>query len=179
MKLKLLVAGVAMAVTAGMAAQAQAKTYVWNFADASYTASGTFQTNASNDVVSGGGVVNGPSANDTLTLFPNPTPGVKNTSPDGHWNYDDVVPVDFFGLLFTGVTNPFYNVFANGGGGSIGISFADGQTYNNNNAIIGQLSVTAVPEPATWAMTVLGVGMIGAGLRLSRRKSNMALTAVT
>lgn len=177
MKLKLLVAGAAMAVTAGIAAQAQAKSYVWNFVDASYTASGTFQTNASNDVVSGGGVINGPSADDTLTLFPDPTPGVVNTSPDGHWTYDDLVPVDFSGLLFTGAANPFYNLFANGGGGSLGISFADGQTYNNNNAIIGQLTVTALPEPATWAMTVLGVGMIGAGLRLSRRKSGVALSA--
>ena len=176
MKLKLLVAGAVMAVTAGIAAQAQAKSYIWHFTDASYTASGTFQTNASNDVISGGGVVSGPSANDTLTLFPNPTPGVENTSSDGHWTYDDVVPVDFFGLLFTGVTNPFYDVFANGGGGSIGISFAGGQTYNLDNSIIGQLSVTAVPEPATWAMTVLGVGMIGAGLRLSRRKSGVALS---
>jgi hypothetical protein len=175
MKLKMLAAGLTMAIVAATAASAQAKSYVWDFADASYTASGTLQTNASNEVVSGGGVVNGPSANDTLTLFPNPTPGVTSTSPDGHWTYDNVVPVDFSGLLFSGIANPFYNVFANGGGGSLGISFADGGTYNNNNAIIGTLSVTAVPEPATWAMTLLGVGMIGAGLRLSRR--NVALTA--
>jgi hypothetical protein len=35
----------------------------------------------------------------------------------------------------------------------------------------------AVPEPATWAMMLLGVGMIGAGLRTARRKNDMALAA--
>jgi hypothetical protein len=34
----------------------------------------------------------------------------------------------------------------------------------------------AVPEPATWAMMMLGVGLIGVGLRMSR-KSQSALTA--
>jgi hypothetical protein len=37
--------------------------------------------------------------------------------------------------------------------------------------------VRAVPEPATWALTLMGVGMIGAGLRMARRKNDMALTA--
>jgi hypothetical protein len=35
----------------------------------------------------------------------------------------------------------------------------------------------SVPEPATWAMMLLGLGMIGGGLRLSRRNSDMSLTA--
>jgi hypothetical protein len=34
-----------------------------------------------------------------------------------------------------------------------------------------------VPEPATWAMTLLGIGMIGGGLRMARRKNAMALTS--
>jgi PEP-CTERM motif len=34
-----------------------------------------------------------------------------------------------------------------------------------------------VPEPATWAMMLLGVGMVGGGLRMARRKDEMALTA--
>jgi PEP-CTERM motif len=35
----------------------------------------------------------------------------------------------------------------------------------------------AAPEPATWAMMMLGVGMIGGGLRMARRKNNMAASA--
>jgi hypothetical protein len=34
-----------------------------------------------------------------------------------------------------------------------------------------------VPEPATWAMTLLGAGLVGAGMRLARRKDSMAQTA--
>jgi len=34
-----------------------------------------------------------------------------------------------------------------------------------------------VPEPATWAMTLLGIGMVGGGLRMARRKDAVALTA--
>jgi len=30
---------------------------------------------------------------------------------------------------------------------------------------------TAVPEPGTWALMLLGAGMIGGGLRLTRRKN--------
>jgi hypothetical protein len=39
------------------------------------------------------------------------------------------------------------------------------------------LNVAGVPEPATWAMMLFGVGMIGAGLRIAGRKDGMALTA--
>lgn len=35
-------------------------------------------------------------------------------------------------------------------------------------------SVTAVPEPATWAMMLVGFGMVGATARYRRRKSNVA-----
>ncbi len=37
---------------------------------------------------------------------------------------------------------------------------------------------SAVPEPTTWAMLLLGVAIIGGGLRMARRKDGMALTAV-
>ncbi|HEY2709656.1 MAG TPA: PEPxxWA-CTERM sorting domain-containing protein [Caulobacteraceae bacterium] len=38
------------------------------------------------------------------------------------------------------------------------------------------VGVAAVPEPASWAMMLLGVGLVGGGLRLARRKS-VALAA--
>jgi hypothetical protein len=34
-----------------------------------------------------------------------------------------------------------------------------------------------VPEPTTWAIMLTGVAMIGGGLRMTRRKNAMALTA--
>jgi len=33
----------------------------------------------------------------------------------------------------------------------------------------GTVNVAAVPEPATWAMMILGMGMVGFGLRMRRR----------
>jgi len=39
-----------------------------------------------------------------------------------------------------------------------------------------QIIATAVPEPVTWAMILLGAGMVGGGLRFARRGNGMALT---
>jgi hypothetical protein len=35
----------------------------------------------------------------------------------------------------------------------------------------------AVPEPATWAMMILGFGMVGAGLRMARRPTTVKIAA--
>ena len=35
-------------------------------------------------------------------------------------------------------------------------------------------SPLAVPEPATWAMLILGAGLVGAGLRFNRRRAPLA-----
>jgi hypothetical protein len=40
------------------------------------------------------------------------------------------------------------------------------------------LTLTSVPEPATWAMLVLGIGVIGGGLRVARRNTATSLAAV-
>jgi PEP-CTERM motif len=52
--------------------------------------------------------------------------------------------------------------------------FAD--TSWTNAGFVNGLS-TPTPEPSIWAMMLLGVGLIGAGLRMARRKVGMALTA--
>jgi hypothetical protein len=51
----------------------------------------------------------------------------------------------------------------------------DNNAFGTNGFFGPNLGVTAVPEPATWAMVLLGVGMIGGGLRTARRKGGMAL----
>jgi hypothetical protein len=179
MKLKTLMAGAAMAVAAGMAAAAHAMTYSWTFSDSTYSGSGTLVTDPTNTyAISGSGTITGPSLNELLTLVPNPTPGsVSQSAGVGEWNYDDAIPVDNNGLLFAGVTNPFYNLYANEGGGSLGISYTGGDVYNKDNSIIGTLTVVPVggviPEPATWAVMMLGFGGMGAMLR-SRRKLAVA-----
>lgn len=37
-----------------------------------------------------------------------------------------------------------------------------------------QSQISAVPEPASWAMMLFGAGLIGAGLRLARRKDDLS-----
>jgi len=47
-------------------------------------------------------------------------------------------------------------------------------SYGNE---ITNVSLTAVPEPATWAMMLVGVGALGAALRHSRRRTVQAASA--
>jgi hypothetical protein len=57
-------------------------------------------------------------------------------------------------------------------------AYASGGQLNLQNLTL-TLDLTTVPEPSTWAMLLLGVAMIGAGLRMARRKNDIALTALT
>ncbi|WP_133365027.1 FxDxF family PEP-CTERM protein [Qipengyuania sediminis] len=56
------------------------------------------------------------------------------------------------------------------------ITFRGSLTPNGNGfaRIGGQLSLTAVPEPGTWAMMILGFGVLGYGMR--RRNAQVAST---
>ncbi|HET9161037.1 MAG TPA: FxDxF family PEP-CTERM protein [Caulobacteraceae bacterium] len=49
----------------------------------------------------------------------------------------------------------------------IGNISGDGGTYQGSVNVL-----TAVPEPATWAMMILGMGMVGFGLRMRRRTAS-------
>ena len=48
--------------------------------------------------------------------------------------------------------------------------FVSTSTSGGKNFLIAGLTATAVPEPATWAMMLLGFGLIGASVRYGRRK---------
>jgi hypothetical protein len=52
-------------------------------------------------------------------------------------------------------------------------TLAQGTTDLNVGAFAGP----AVPEPATWSMILFGLGLIGGGLRLARRRDDAALPA--
>lgn len=47
----------------------------------------------------------------------------------------------------------------------------DGYQWNNNEGNFSALISSGVPEPATWALFIMGFGGIGAAMRFSRRKN--------
>jgi len=53
--------------------------------------------------------------------------------------------------------------------------FVSTSQSGGQNFLIGGLTMTAVPEPATWATMLFGFGLMGAGLR--RRRPSQALSA--
>jgi hypothetical protein len=62
--------------------------------------------------------------------------------------------------LFNFGTYKYYDFYSLGTGGNA----APG------NVLLGGLVLTAVPEPGTWAMMLLGFGAVGAALRRNRKK---------
>ena len=85
-----------------------------------------------------------------------------------------------------GATSVVYNPFADneldstfsptsftflGSGGLTTLSFAS-QGVDGVDAIVDNISVTAVPEPATWAMMIGGFALVGGALR--RRSGKLA-----
>ncbi len=100
------------------------------------------------------------------SVFGNPTYAAASYSPDGAFIYDNVLSssqpyLDNPGVLFTTSDNPggYWNLFS-----------TDPTTYNLYESVPGQgypvaetgtLSVTAVPEPATWAMMLAGFAFLG------------------
>jgi hypothetical protein len=113
--------------------------------------------------------------------------GLTYTTPSGPFTTDyatisgGLSSADFtlfdFGTGSYGTGSP--NFTASGGPMTFGIAqfgnvdFATTATvdYDDLKYVLG------VPEPATWAMLLVGVGMIGGGLRTARRKAGVALTA--
>ena len=52
------------------------------------------------------------------------------------------------------------------------VTFASANGNSPYGPALDNVSITSVPEPATWGMMLLGFGLVGAGVR-SRRKSTV------
>jgi hypothetical protein len=72
-----------------------------------------------------------------------------------------------------GTTNPDYMVKAGDAGGNFINLFQSTPGAGQVVTIVG----AAIPEPATWAMVLLGVGLIGGGLRMSASGSETSSPA--
>lgn len=77
--------------------------------------------------------------------------------------------------LVSQVYSAFFSPALYSGSGLVA-NISPGHTYTATNG--STLTVAGVPEASTWAMMLMGVGMIGGGMRMVRRKNRTALTAV-
>ena len=148
-------------------------------------------TSGSLDVTSSS---NGGAAIGTWSLIPNPVGPSVWTSPDGAFNINNVIytgsnpTLDGWGLLFGNGASEELNIWGNGADNYSFWVFTPGVGYTiaDNDGAPGSFSVAplveiesfeaAVPEPATWAMFLLGFGAIGFMLRSGRGKQ-VAVTA--
>lgn len=94
-------------------------------------------------------------------------------NPDGGWGYGG------FSNTFVAVGSPTTRQLTlgsyNGGDGTIRFHNTDGQkvTITFADDIRGTVSRLALPEPATWAMMLIGFGAIGSAMR---RRTTLSAT---
>ncbi|THD53370.1 MAG: PEP-CTERM sorting domain-containing protein [Phenylobacterium sp.] len=70
-----------------------------------------------------------------------------------------------------------YFVWNNSNGGPSSTSWNYGGDYGNGRLDLTISNGGAVPEPASWALMLVGFGGLGAALRGSRRRAAAAATA--
>lgn len=102
--------------------------------------------------------------------------GTPSSDPGGYFSFDNVIfssgghapyslDVGGIGFYVAGIynfypaePNAFFNVWDNGSpSGILGTT----ASYDVNTPFNGHYSITAVPEPSTWAMLILGFGGVG------------------
>jgi hypothetical protein len=204
MKMKNLAAAVLMAAAAFGVTSAKATTFLFNFTQSGtptngccgpFDVSATLQANADGgnyDITDITGTItqNGTSFAITGLISPPNDPG-------NYFGFDNVIlanagdapySLDSGGIGFyaAGVSNFYggsepttsFNIWGNGGtSGTLSTTASyDVNTFFNGTYSISTVSgVSAVPEPSTWAMMILGFA--GVGFMAYRRKDKMALHA--
>jgi PEP-CTERM motif len=91
--------------------------------------------------------------------------------PQGSAGIQDAEYAINLGPFTTSSGNVSFSFFDNSNEG------ASNEFYGIDNVTVTSAIASGVPEPATWATMLLGVGMVGGGLRMARRRNDMALTA--
>ncbi len=178
--MKTILTATALVLAAFSAVPSEAATYLYSYvanSGAPAGASGKFVTANVLNAVGGYDVlgINGSVDGDFITgLVVNANQPNPINSADGRFNFDNVYyatgeKLDGPGLLFNVASGLEYNLFLESPGLYHLYSATPGGSYGANS--LGTFTVTGeVPEPATWAMIVLGFGMVGA---MARRRGTV------
>ena len=178
----------ALAALVLAAAPVQAATEMFSFSDStdgifangSFLTSNTANADGTFDIISiTGNVIDdrskapNPVPDTIMTLIANPSDPTP-TVADG-FIYDNHTPLNTNGVLFQGASGAIYNLWSNGGPSND----AAGELYTYGGPVAnfdahGTLDVGPVPEPAAWAMMLVGFGALGGALRYARRKQALA-----
>jgi hypothetical protein len=148
----------AFAVAVLVAAPATAKVYDFSFDGINGAASGSFTVNSSGLITDLSGTQDG----DKLTI------DAVNTFASN----DNLYPLTVGGLSFN-AAGLDYNLYLNGSqiwelDAATGIYTGDGSQVTN-------LAISAAPEPATWAMFLMGLGTLGFLMRgVGRHRERVA-----
>jgi len=164
-------------VGAGMAAlvamPAQAGHFLGTYSSFSGTPTSASISLITDDAVNGIGghnilAVSGNVDGDAITgLVANPNQPNPSISPDGLWQFDNVLfdgvqLLDTWGALFKTASGAEYNLWGNAPGNYTLYGSFGGQFGASSN---GNFHTEAVPEAATWAMMLMGFGAMGVAMR--------------
>lgn len=170
------------AATIAAALPAYAATYSFDFlsTDGSYQANGILATADTLNSVSGydiqgiSGQVTGPGGGSITSLVTNPNQPLQTTDYSIGFIYDNVLfptstpKLDIGGVLFT-TGSTVWNLWANNATDYELYSWGSTNGLGSNVDTHGTFSISAVPEPETYAMLLAGVAVMGAVVRSRKR----------
>jgi PEP-CTERM motif len=123
---------------------------------------------------------------DTSTLFTFSQVNPSGFPSSGFFSYGLADLTSFSATFANGVltalsfeTNPLSTISSDGGANFglqsfrvTGLGSDGASTFNGDFQLLtsGQLEIAAVPEPAAWALMIIGFGMVGGSLRTRRRQ---------
>jgi hypothetical protein len=178
MKLKDAFVGLAAAAALAVcASSANASSYLWSYSGGGVSASGWLAATPAGggvfDVTAIGGTRNGVGIT-----------GLASYAGQDNVVYDPAAPssVDYGGLAYATSGGHLFNVYYDTSNSDYWACRDAGVGYCETQAVVGgdsiipvdSFTLTAVPEPATWALMMVGAGCIGAGLRMRRKESMVA-----
>lgn len=153
----------AQSVPATVGARAPAGTYHLDAGNGSVLVDALITTNGSGHATGISGLVNGA---DPIIGLSNYAGADNNLYVTGAW-------VTFGGLSFSTTSLGDFN-FYNSGSGYYGLLSSDRDINGYPDGVVATAHVAPVPEPATWAMMLLGFCVVGAALRRTRAKRGLA-----